>query len=269
MARRRLNLDELATDELLRRGIAAARVDEDDEARLLLEEAVLRDPQDPDAWLWLAGVRSEPRAKREAFDRVLALRPGDVDATTGLERLSQKFGAGVLADVDDGLAMLRCTWHPERETLLRCNRCDRPMCPDCSRQHPVGLRCKACAKETRSPLYQVDAKGWLGAAVLGAFGGLAAGVLVTLLFGLVGGFFSLIVGVLAGGPLGAGVAEAVSRGSGRKRGRGLQWLTGVAIIGGALAASAFGWLTGLWPLNVLGLLAYLASGVSGAAARLR
>jgi hypothetical protein len=34
-----------------------------------------------------------------------------------------------------------------RETLLRCNRCDRPMCTECAVQHPVGLRCKECIKE--------------------------------------------------------------------------------------------------------------------------
>ena len=269
MARRRLPLDGLKTDELLRRGIAAARVNEEDEARRFLEEVVAREPDHADAWLWLAGARAEPRAKREAFDRVLALRPEDAEARDGLDRLVEKYGAGLLEDRAEDREALRCTWHPDRETLLRCNRCDRPMCPECARQHPVGLRCKVCAKETRSPLYRVDARGWLGAGLLGGLSGLVAAFLLSLALSFVGGFFSLIVGLLLGGSIGAGVAEAVSRGSGRKRGRGLAVLAGVCIVLGAVVVTMLGSAAGLLRLDVLGLLAYAFSAVSSASARLR
>ncbi|MBN9618250.1 MAG: rhomboid family intramembrane serine protease, partial [Actinobacteria bacterium] len=32
-----------------------------------------------------------------------------------------------------GGAPLRCYRHPNRETLIRCTRCDRPICADCMR----------------------------------------------------------------------------------------------------------------------------------------
>ena len=38
-----------------------------------------------------------------------------------------------------------CYRHPNRETLLRCSNCDRPICPECMTAAPVGIRCPECA----------------------------------------------------------------------------------------------------------------------------
>ena len=38
----------------------------------------------------------------------------------------------------------RCYLHPDRVTYLRCSRCDKPICPTCSRESPVGQRCPRC-----------------------------------------------------------------------------------------------------------------------------
>jgi membrane associated rhomboid family serine protease len=35
----------------------------------------------------------------------------------------------------------RCYRHPNREALVRCVRCDRPICPDCMRPASVGFHC--------------------------------------------------------------------------------------------------------------------------------
>jgi membrane associated rhomboid family serine protease len=34
-----------------------------------------------------------------------------------------------------------CYRHPDRETYVRCTRCDRPICPDCMRSASVGFQC--------------------------------------------------------------------------------------------------------------------------------
>jgi hypothetical protein len=39
---------------------------------------------------------------------------------------------------------LYCANHPQRETLLRCNRCDKPICTQCAILTPTGYRCREC-----------------------------------------------------------------------------------------------------------------------------
>lgn len=41
---------------------------------------------------------------------------------------------------------LTCTFHPKRETRLRCNRCERPICIKCAKHTPTGYRCPECIK---------------------------------------------------------------------------------------------------------------------------
>lgn len=262
---RRQDLDALGADELYERGVAAARVGESGEARTFLLELTTREPDRPDAWLWLASVESNPQAKRTYFERVLALRPDDPDARAGLQRLAEKYGRGVLQDEQE-IAALRCTWHPGRETALRCSRCGRPMCPECAREHPVGWRCKECAKELRSPLYKVGPV-QLARAFVAA---LAVSVAAAALVGAVSAWFWFVSFFLAA-PAGAGVAEVASAAGARKRGRTMQAAAAGAVVVGALLV----WLADVYGLvpgrlvGSLGLIVYAILGGAAAYARLR
>ena len=40
-----------------------------------------------------------------------------------------------------------CYRHPGRESYIRCQRCDRSICPDCMRDAAVGFQCPSCVAE--------------------------------------------------------------------------------------------------------------------------
>jgi len=43
-----------------------------------------------------------------------------------------------------------CYRHPDRETLLSCSNCERPICTSCMREAAVGVRCPECAGGPRA-----------------------------------------------------------------------------------------------------------------------
>jgi membrane associated rhomboid family serine protease len=47
-----------------------------------------------------------------------------------------------------------CYRHSDRETYVRCTRCDRPICPDCMNEASVGFQCPECVKEGRKTVRQ-------------------------------------------------------------------------------------------------------------------
>lgn len=81
-----------------------------------------------------------------------------------------------------------CTIHKNVETLRICGRCERPFCPDCLINTPVGGRCRECARGPRIPRLRIELWRWPLIALTAAIGGVAAGVV----FGMVNWFMFLV-----------------------------------------------------------------------------
>ena len=131
---------------------------------------------------------------------------------------------------------LYCYRHPDRETWVRCGRCDQPICTRCAMQGPVGLRCRTCGKPSRDALASLNTRQLaIGLAVASALGAVVG------YFGAQFGFLMIVVGFFAG----TIIAEALDRTIGIKRGpRILAIAVGGVVIGGLLGA---GWsLIGTW-----------------------
>lgn len=121
--------------------------------------------------------------------------------------------------------ILYCTVHPNRETRLRCNNCERPMCLECAVLTPIGYRCRECVRGQQKVFETALWYDYVLAAII-------AGVLAflgSLLASLIG-FFILLLAPVAGFI----IAEAVRRVTGRRRSKLLFQIAAGAAAAGSL-----------------------------------
>jgi hypothetical protein len=119
-----------------------------------------------------------------------------------------------------------CARHPSVETVLRCGRCETPICPKCVVFTDVGARCPTCAPARKLPQLEISPV-WIARGVAAAVvAGLVAGGLWGLLLPHVVG---LIV-ILAGAGVGYVVGESVAVATNRKSGPILQIVAGVGAV---------------------------------------
>ena len=122
---------------------------------------------------------------------------------------------------------MRCATHPEVETNLRCGKCNKPICPKCLVQTPVGARCQDCAQLHKLPTYRVSTQYYLRA--IGT--GLGMAIVCGIVWGVIGRsvpFFYL--NLLLAPAIGYAVGEVISLSVNRKRGTGLAIVAGIAIV---------------------------------------
>lgn len=124
---------------------------------------------------------------------------------------------------EDGLYY--CWRHRKVTTRLRCGRCEKPICPKCTRMGPTGARCVECASNRTQHIYKVHA------------GHLILTFLAAAIFSIIAvpiiqraGFYLLFFAPVIGTVLGKGIVF-VTRG---KRGPVLAWAATAGAILGAL-----------------------------------
>lgn len=137
---------------------------------------------------------------------------------------------------------LFCYVHPDRETSLRCNNCDRPICASCAVRTPTGYRCRECVRDRQKTFNTSEwydfVVGFLVAMVLSG----VASFLVTLIGGI--GFFGLLLIGIGAPTAGTIIAEAVRAATRKRRSRPLFITVAVGVVVGALPIVLLQLLTG-------------------------
>jgi hypothetical protein len=127
---------------------------------------------------------------------------------------------------------LYCYVHPNRETALRCNNCNRPICVACAVHTPTGYRCRECVKGQQKAFNTSEWYDYVSGFVVAALLSAVAAFLVTLIgnIGFIGWFL-----ILAGAPTASVmIAEGVRLVTGRRRSRALFITVAVGVVLGAL-----------------------------------
>jgi hypothetical protein len=127
---------------------------------------------------------------------------------------------------------LYCYVHPTRETSLRCNNCERPICASCAVRTPTGYRCKECVKGHQQVFNTAEWYDYIIGFIAAGFLSGIASFLVTLVGNI--GFFGWII-VIVGAPTAAGIiAEALRTILRKRRARNLFITVAVGVVFGAL-----------------------------------
>ena len=165
------------------------------------------------------------------------------------------------------LNLIYCANHPNVETALRCNRCEKPICSKCAVRTPTGYRCKECINNQQKVFNTAlwyDYLSTFGATSLLSFLG---SLLVTF---LPIAFLTILIAPLIGTVIG----EAVKFVTQKRRSKYLNLIAVSGIILGALpillvqlinlgffsfAAGFRGFAGGIFPLVWQGVYLFLAT----------
>jgi len=138
---------------------------------------------------------------------------------------------------------LYCYVHPNRETTLRCNRCERPICADCAVLTPTGYRCKECVREQQKIFDTAEWYDYLIGFGTTAVLSLITSIILVVISGLIGFFMWFVSFAIAGaaGVIIANIAQSVLR---KRRSKQLFWLVAAGVVAGALPVILFHLVTG-------------------------
>lgn len=126
-----------------------------------------------------------------------------------------------------------CYRHPNTETGLRCNKCDRYICIKCAKRTPVGYTCPECVRQQENKYFTGNVSDYLIAAVIAfPLSLITAALFAFLISGI--GWFSWLISFFVAPLITGGIAELVRRAVGRRRSRYL----GHTVAGSLILATA-------------------------------
>lgn len=264
----------LSLSELLAEAAAAAGLGDRIEAERLYRRATNRSPGNSQAWLGLAAAVESMDEKRFCYEKALVINPSSAEAKVALQRLATQGTSEQATEIQTALAtaatsaaalsasepqssvngdassstlvsaneVVYCVNHPDVETALRCNRCNRPVCVKCVKLTDVGYRCKDCIREQQDVFFSAQTRDYFVVAIVSFILAAIAAPVIEALLGMVP-FFGIILAIVLGPVVGGIAATIIRRSVGRRRGRYMGIVAVVAILLGtaigALVASPF------------------------------
>ena len=120
---------------------------------------------------------------------------------------------------------LYCANHPDRATMLRCNRCEKPICTSCAVQTPTGYRCRECVRSQQKVFDTAITSDYVLAVLIAGILAFIGSYLVTYI-----GFFTLLLAPI----FGTLIAEAVRRAVNKRRSKQLFMAATAAAVLGSL-----------------------------------
>lgn len=127
---------------------------------------------------------------------------------------------------------LYCYVHPNRETSLRCNNCNRPICAQCAVRTPTGYRCRECVRGQQKVFNTSEWYDFVGGFVVAALLSAVGAFLVTLVGGI--GFIGWFLIVLGAPTAAVVIAEGVRLVTRKHRSRSLFITVAVGVVLGAV-----------------------------------
>ncbi len=122
-------------------------------------------------------------------------------------------------------SIIYCKNHADRETGLRCNRCNEPICAECAIQTPTGYRCPECVHGQQKTFDTAKSQDFVLAFAVAAFLSFIGATIASRI-----GFFTIFLAPLAG----TAIAESVRRVTNKRRSKKLFQTAIAGIVVGAL-----------------------------------
>lgn len=121
------------------------------------------------------------------------------------------------------MSELYCHFHPNRETLLRCNRCEKPICTSCAVKTPTGYRCKECVHNQQKIFDTAESRDYIVAFLIAIVISTTGSYLVSFI-----GFLTILLAPI----IGTAIARVVGWAIHKHRSKRLFLLTaGAAVLG--------------------------------------
>lgn len=166
-------------------------------------------------------------------------------------------GAAVEGATEETLA---CKNHPDRQTTLRCYRCNEPICKDCAKRTSVGYLCPQCVYAAEEKFFTATVRDYIVGAVISLVLSSIAAWFASIL-----GFWVIFVAAAVGTLIGTATFYAV----GRRRGRYLPYIVVAMVIAGVAPAILGNLLFSFGSLSVIWLVVYVVLASSSAYYRMR